>query len=91
MPDPHPAPQSDDIWQMNATNQFDPPCQHPVDQTEGRPDQLRPNVHPPVAETMKSDCPETGFEEVTIEGLEIFAEKSEKPDSRRIEIPISPV
>jgi hypothetical protein len=40
---------------------------------------------------MKSDCPETGFEEVTFECLEIFAEKSEKPDSRRIEIPISPV
>jgi len=40
---------------------------------------------------MKSDCPETGFKEVTVAGLEIFAEKSQKPDSRWIEIPISPV
>jgi hypothetical protein len=40
---------------------------------------------------MKGDCPEAGFEEVTVEGLEIFVEKSGKADSRRIEIPISPV
>jgi hypothetical protein len=30
MPDPHPPSHPDDVWQMNAANQYDPPCQHLV-------------------------------------------------------------